>query len=184
MLTKDLSLRMVFLRILKDSLAISLFISFLSLSSKVKLYLPYSPVPITLQTLVVFLGVAFLREKAVISQIIWIILALLGLPLFSQGGGFLYLFSPTWGYILGFLVSSLFLLKVLFLRRSVCWYMLCFFSANIIIYVFGIVGLISTLRISFSEAFIMGILPFVYGDFLKIILASLVSRLVRLRKLE
>lgn len=176
MVIRAFSLRAGF-NLVKEVLVSALFIFCLTLSSKIRVYLPYSPVPITLQTLVIFLGLAFLRERAILSQIVWVILGILGVPLFSEGGGFLYLFSPNFGYILGFLVSSLFLLKVLFLRKSIHWYIFCFFLANIIIYILGLSFLILILKISFLKALYIGVFPFLYGDFLKIILASLLSRL-------
>ena len=60
MQTKALSLKKIRTLLLKDVLSISLFVFLLSISAKVRVYFPYSPVPVTFQTLVVFLSVSFL----------------------------------------------------------------------------------------------------------------------------
>ena len=177
MLVKSLGLRFSFLKLVREILIVSIFVFLLTLSSKARIYFPFSPVPATLQTLVIFLGVVFWREKAVFSQLIWIFLGILGLPLFSRGGGSLYIFSPTFGYISGFLVASLFLVKFLFLKKNFYWYLLSFSLANLIIYILGVVGVVLSLKISFLSAVGIGVFPFVYGDFLKIVLASLITKL-------
>ncbi len=62
---------------------------------------PFYPVPFTLQTLAAMLaGVLLNRLSAIISQVLYVFIGLLGLPIFSQGGGFGYIFNPTFGYIL------------------------------------------------------------------------------------
>jgi len=177
MLVKSLGLRFGLLKVVREILIVSIFVFLLTLSSKVRIYFPFSPVPATLQTLVIFLGVVFWREKAVFSQLIWIFLGILGLPFFSQGGGFFYIFSPTFGYILGFVIASLFLIKFLFLKKNFYWYLLSFSLANLIIYILGAAGIILSLKISFLSAIEIGVFPFIYGDFLKIVLAGLVTKL-------
>ncbi|MCD6539835.1 MAG: biotin transporter BioY [Candidatus Omnitrophica bacterium] len=179
MLVKSLGLRFSLLKVVREILIVSIFVFLLTLSSKVRIYFPFSPVPATLQTLVIFLGVVFWREKAVFSQLIWIFLGILGLPFFSQGGGFFYIFSPTFGYILGFVIASLFLIKFLFFKKNFYWYLLSFSLANLIIYILGAASIILSLKISFLSAIEIGVFPFIYGDFLKIVLAGLITRLTR-----
>ncbi len=68
--------------------------------------LPISIVPITLQTLFVILAGLVLKKKAVYSVLIYILFGLLGLPVFTNGGGLLYVLMPSFGYLLGFLICS------------------------------------------------------------------------------
>ncbi|HOO47090.1 MAG TPA: biotin transporter BioY, partial [Deltaproteobacteria bacterium] len=64
--------------------------------------IPIAPVPITLQNFFVILSGIILGPKAgALSQIVYIIIGLIGLPVFSGGGGPSYIFKPTFGYILG-----------------------------------------------------------------------------------
>lgn len=69
--------------------------------------LPVPPVPITLQNLFVAMSGMLLGAKAgAISQIVYLIVGLMGLPVFSGGGGPGYVASPTFGYLLGFIPAS------------------------------------------------------------------------------
>jgi len=69
--------------------------------------IPIAPVPITLQNFFVILSGILLGPKAgAMSQVVYIIVGLIGLPVFSGGGGPSYIFKPTFGYILGFVAAS------------------------------------------------------------------------------
>ena len=62
----------------------------------------------TLQTFFVFLTGLMLEAKyALISQLVYMAIGLMGVPIFSTGGGIAYILSPTFGYIIGFAVSAL-----------------------------------------------------------------------------
>jgi len=83
----------------------ALFAALISVGALIKIPTPY--VPITLQTLFVMLGAILLgKKKAATSVAIYILMGLFGVPVFAQGGGILYLFHPTFGYIIGFLAAS------------------------------------------------------------------------------
>lgn len=75
--------------------------------------IPFYPVPFTLQTLAAMLaGILIKRWAGVSSQVLYIALGLMGLPIFSQGGGIGYIFNPTFGYIL-FLPFLTYLVSIL-----------------------------------------------------------------------
>lgn len=68
--------------------------------------LPMVPVPITLQNLfAVMAGMVLGPRAGVMSQAVYIVMGLMGLPVFSGGGGPGYVVSPTFGYLLGFLAA-------------------------------------------------------------------------------
>ena len=172
--------------IIKDVLLIAIFTGLMALSSYIKISLIFSPVPITLQTFILFLSIACLRQKASLPQIFYILLGVCGLPVFSKGGaGLLYLLGPTGGYIVGFFVSA-FAAGVLlstFIRRKVVHFIhlvFIFTFANGIVYFFGMYGLIFNCRFSFPDALMLGVVPFVVGDAYKIVVASAITyKLVR-----
>lgn len=63
--------------------------------------IPFFPLPFTLQTLAAMLaGIILSRWAAVTSQIFYLVLGLIGLPIFAQGSGFGYIFNPAFGYLL------------------------------------------------------------------------------------
>jgi Uncharacterized conserved protein len=69
--------------------------------------IPIGSVPFTLQFFMCALsGIVLGKKYGPLSQIVYIILGLIGLPVFAGGGGLSYIFQPTFGYILGFVVCS------------------------------------------------------------------------------
>lgn len=80
---------------------------------------PFYPVPFTLQTLAAMLaGILLKKWEGVSSQIIYILLGLIGIPIFSQGGGIGYIFNPTFGYLLFLPVLTL-LVNILWKRLKI-----------------------------------------------------------------
>ncbi len=71
--------------------------------------LPLGIIPITMQTLFVFLACYVLKEKAYLSVLLYIAIGLLGLPVFASGGGIAYVLVPSFGYLIGFLICALYL---------------------------------------------------------------------------
>lgn len=83
----------------------ALFICLITVSAFIKIPAPF--VPITLQLPVVILSAMLLGEKhGLICILVYISMGLLGLPVFSAGGGFSYIFQPTFGYIAAFIPAT------------------------------------------------------------------------------
>ena len=97
--------------IITMNIFLTLFFTFLFVvSSCIRIPLFFSPVPITMQTFVLFLSLALLRKKAAVSYLFYIVLGTSGFSVFANGGsGILYLFGPTGGYLFGFSFLWLFL---------------------------------------------------------------------------
>lgn len=68
--------------------------------------IPIGFVPVSLQSVMVVLSALLLGKKAVYAQLLYVFLGLLGLPIFTGGGGIGYIFYPTFGYLLGFILGS------------------------------------------------------------------------------
>ncbi|MBP7791716.1 MAG: biotin transporter BioY [Candidatus Goldbacteria bacterium] len=161
-----------------ESIIKILFFSFLTfIGSLLKIYLPYTPVPVTLQTFFLFLSVYYLNPKETgISQSIYILAGLVGLPVFAAGlTGMIALTGPTAGYLLGFIISGVIMS---FLKQKVkpsFLNMFCIFTLGMIIYLFfGTLHLSVIYKINVINALKIGVIPFIAGDVLKIITASLV----------
>ncbi len=70
------------------------------------LRIPMEPVPFTLQPLVVMLAGVVLRPRvALLSQVAYVVVGLLGLPVFARGGGPAYVLQPTFGFLVGFVAG-------------------------------------------------------------------------------
>lgn len=82
------------------------------LAAQIRIPLFFTPVPITAQTFVVLLAPFLIGPWAVFSQAIYILLGVAGLPWFSGWrAGMTVLLGPTGGYLIGFIVASVFLAK-------------------------------------------------------------------------
>ena len=77
----------------------------LALSSKVQV--PFWPVPMTMQTFIVFIiGMAYGWKLAFSTLVVYLLEGALGLPVFAKGGGLLYLTGPTAGYLYGMTIAA------------------------------------------------------------------------------
>jgi biotin transport system substrate-specific component len=158
------------------------------LLAQVRVYLPWSPVPLTGQTLAVLLaGVALGKWWGGISMILYAGLGMAGVPWFQgMNGGLAYMAGPTGGYVIGFILAALFLGhftdKYIRSRRFMSMLGLMVFASLILVYVPGLLQLGLWLNIikgepvTLSSLLTMGALPFIAGDITKAIAAALIAR--------
>ena len=161
--------------VLPKALFFLLGIILLSVSSKVSI--PFYPVPMTFQTFVVYFIAASMGMVGFYSTVSYVVLGLMGLPIFAAGGGLGYVMSPTFGFLYGMVLSSLFIAyfsKNLF-NRNIAKLILAIFVGAIITFVCGVAHLASF--IGFEKAIVAGFLPFVYSELLKIALAISIAYL-------
>ncbi|MDD5729871.1 MAG: biotin transporter BioY, partial [Candidatus Omnitrophica bacterium] len=126
------------------ALGVITFVTLISLGAFVRLPLPFTPVPLTLQTFFVLLSAAFLGANlGAATQVTYIMLGVLGLPVFTgAGAGLLYFAGPTSGYILGFIVASLFLGRALkYSGNNMAQITALFIAADLIILFCGVLWL-------------------------------------------
>ena len=87
----------------KRLVSIGIFTALMIVSVFVKITL--GPVPFTLQTLIALMaGIVLGKRDGAIAMLIYTIIGLIGLPVFSGGGGPGYVLAPTFGFILGFII--------------------------------------------------------------------------------
>ena len=141
----------------------------LSVSSKVSI--PFYPVPMTFQTFVVYFIAASMGMIGFYSTLSYVILGLIGLPIFAAGGGIGYVMSPTFGFLYGMVLASLaiaYFSKTLF-NKNLFKISLAVFTGALIIFACGIIHLAGFIGI--EKAIIAGLMPFIYSELLKIGLA-------------
>ena len=132
-------------------------------------------VPITMQTVIVLLAGALLgRKRGALSQLLYLLGGLSGFPWFSRGGGITYILSPTFGYILGFMLAAFLVgsLNEKIRNKNIGNVLLVMLLGNIVIYIPGLLWLAGF--IGFSKILAVGLFPFVLGDLLKMVLAALI----------
>jgi len=163
-------------QLLYDVSAVILGSVLLALSSKINFVLPFTSVPVTMQTFtVLFLSMLFGR-KAVYMVVLYIIEGITGLPVFAKGAGLGYLLGPTGGYILGFLVTSYVcgLFAEYGYSKSFVKTFFVMLVGNLLIYICGVSILLFYTGFSLLKALMLGVYPFIVGDILKIFIATLV----------
>ena len=145
--------------------------------------LPISPVPVTMQELAVCLAAAILGSRlAVLSQLIYIAVGIIGMPVFSGStAGLARLIGPTGGYITGFLLSSFVIGKIVEQRPlpTLPGTFLAMLCGLIVIYTCGMLQLSLVLGISLKAAFISGVVPFIGMAIIKIAVGAAVACSVR-----
>jgi biotin transport system substrate-specific component len=178
----DVSIKPIY-KTLAASLIVPVLASlFIALSGQIAFYLPFTPVPLTFQTMLVLLAGYLLGwRKGMLAVLLYLAEGAVGFPVFAGGHcGVAYLFGPTGGFLIGFVLAAG--LTGLLLSRSVkptFWKTIFgLLVGNVAIYFFGVAWLSHFVGI--SKAVQTGLLPFVIWDLIKIGIAAQIIRPRRL----
>jgi len=165
-------------------LGVAVFVILTSLGALVRIPLPFTPVPLTLQTFFVLLSGAFLGAGlGLLSQLSYLLIGVVGVPLFSgAGSGILYLGGPTAGYIVGFILASFLIGRLIASAKDnflpvFGWLIL----GDLVLLSCGSIWLKFLLGYSLSKALLLGFLPFLPGDLLKAAAAAVIYLRLRPR---
>ena len=159
--------------LLRDVLLIVGAAALTGLCAQVAIPLPYTPVPITLQTFAVLLsGAALGPWRGGAAMLLYLVAGSLGVAWFANGeSGF---GGPTFGYIIGFVVAAS-VVGALASRgadRTASGTVAIMVLGNLIIYAFGVPWLMASTGMPLFVALEAGLWPFVIGDALKVALAA------------
>jgi len=147
--------------------------------------IPIPPVPITLQTLFTALSGALLGGRlGALSQVIYVLLGIIGLPVFAGGkAGLGVLFGPTGGYLIGFIVGSYLIGKIIEIKKDAGIFLIAMamIIGFLVLYAIGILQLSVVAKLSFVKALSVGMIPFLIGDAVKIAVATFVTLKLRNR---
>ena len=157
---------------------------FTGLMAQVSIAVPWSPVLITFQTFAVLLAGVFLGGKyGGFSMILYTLLGIIGMPWFTNmNHGLDFIFAASGGYIIGFIFAATFI-GYMFdyyvnARKPVQTLILMLIANFVFIYIPGLLGLYNAMLLktgkplSITELLLMGVVPFIVGDLIKIALAS------------
>ncbi|MBP2644351.1 MAG: BioY protein [Firmicutes bacterium] len=167
-----------------DFIYAALFAALTVVLGFVSIPLPFSPIPVSGQSLGIMLAGSILTTRqAVLSVLTFILIGAIGLPVFSGfAGGLSVVIGPRGGYYLGFLigVATIALLKG---KNNNAW-RLAFANCVggiIFVYLFGVLWLSFITNIGIKEAFMVGALPFLPGDLFKIFAATIIGIILNKR---
>jgi len=155
------------------------------LAISAKLQVPFYPVPVTMQTLVVLvLGMTLGSRLAFATLALYLAEGMAGLPVFAgtpeKGIGLAYMMGPTGGYLLGYLIAATLTgwLAERGFDRSLPKAALALVLGNIAIYVPGVLWLGSVIGWD-KPVLAYGLIPFLAGDALKLALGACLLPLLR-----
>jgi len=148
---------------------------FIALAARFAISLPFSPVPITGQTLAVLLtGVLLGSRRAGWCVLTYLVEGSAGLPVFAGGkAGIVYLLGPTGGYLLGFVPAAMlagWLAEKGWDRRFGTAFA-AMVLGNVVIYICGLPWL--ACFVGTERVLVVGCLPFIPGDLMKALLATM-----------
>lgn len=149
--------------------------------------IPFSPVPISFTNLAIYLTAFLLGyKKGTISYLIYLLLGLVGLPIFSNfQGGPGKLFGPTGGYLIGFILMAF--IGGFFIERfhgHISMYILGLVLATAAAYLLGTAWLAYQMNLTFYQALMAGVIPYLLGDGIKIAIAIMIGPMIQKRLLR
>jgi biotin transport system substrate-specific component len=148
----------------------------IALSAQIAIPVPFSPVPITGQTLAVLLTGALLgSRRGVIAVLVYLLEGSLGIPVFASAKfGIAHLLGPTGGYLIGFIPAAYTtgLLSERGWDRNLLLTLFTMTIATVIIFISGMMWLARFTGV--ENVFILGFYPFIPGALVKIALAAII----------
>jgi biotin transport system substrate-specific component len=147
--------------------------AFVGLAAQIAIPLPFTPVPLTLQTFAVLLtGAALGSRRGALSMALYALVGVLGVPWFAQGSSGYS--APSFGYILGFVAAAFIVGRIAEggatrTAARTAWLMVV---GNLVIYAIGVTWLKFALGADAATAISLGLTPFLIGDALKIAAAA------------
>jgi biotin transport system substrate-specific component len=148
------------------------------LSALVVIPIPGNPVPITGQTFgVLLVGGALGFRRGLAAVLLYVLLGVVGLPFFAEGkGGLTVILGASGGYLIGFILAGALVgrLAELGWDRHLAGAVGAMVIGNALIYVVGLPWLAFVAHFDAATAVQKGLVPFIFGDILKLVLAAVV----------
>jgi biotin transport system substrate-specific component len=157
--------------VVRNAVAIVAVTALTAICAQIVIPIPGTPVPFTMQIFAVLVGAAAIGPwRGVMSMALYLAIGALGAPIFSDGGsGVARIFSATGGYLIGFIAAAWVVGYLAQRGESKKWFSaaLAFLVGSLIIYAFGVSGLVLFAGMTPAEAISKGMLPFIAGDVIK-----------------
>ena len=165
----------------KDITKIALLVALIAVGAFISI--PLGPVPFTLQNFFVFMtGLLLTPFYAGLTVFIYVLLGLIGIPLFAGfSGGFQTVFSPTFGFLISFIIGAAFISKFAHGEKNFGKIMIVLVLAEVIFYAIGLPYMYYILNnvmgssINVSKMFSIGMIPFIIPDMIKAIVAAIIA---------
>jgi len=171
---------------LKPLVFAALFAALTAAVAPLKIPLGFTPVPITLQTLVVLMSGAMLGPYyGALAMILYVVVGALGLPVFAGGGsGIGAILGPTGGYLISYFVAAYVIGKVVQMRKTPKFidYVVAMVAGTIIIYVLGAGWGMVVTGLGIYAILAGWVLPFIIGDTIKLLAAAYIAKNINIKR--
>lgn len=167
---------------IQDITMIGLMAALICILGPLSITLPFTPVPISFTNLALYFVVMVAGwKRGTISYLVYLLIGAVGLPVFSGfGGGLAKIAGPTGGYLAGFLflafISGFFVEKF---PNNYLFIALGMILGTAVTYAFGTIWLCGQMHLTFVQGLYAGVIPYLPGDAVKIILGILGGSAVR-----
>lgn len=167
----------------KDLIICAMFASITAILAQIAIPLPFSTVPLTMQVFAVTIsGVILGAKKGFISQVIYILLGAIGMPVFAQmSGGPGIIFGYTGGFIMAFPLMALLIGYISEKYNSISAIMISMILALIINYTIGTLWYSFVAGVGFMQGFMVCVVPFILIDLVKVGLATTIGLTIKKR---
>ncbi|HKY61463.1 MAG TPA: biotin transporter BioY [Gemmatimonadota bacterium] len=152
----------------RRAVGIAAFAVLTAIGAFVRIPLPFTPVPITLQTFFVLASGIYLGGRdAALSQVLYLTLGVAGLPVLAGAGGLGHVMGPTGGFLLAFPIAAWLVGSHVRPGDRLARAALVLIAADIIIFVLGATWLAAVLGVGPGRAVALAVLPFLPGTVIK-----------------
>lgn len=138
-ISKNLATGKRFIRT-KEMIFCGVFTALIAIGAFIKIPIPVCP--FTLQFLFTMMGGLLLGGKiGALSVMVYIVLGLIGIPIFAEGGGFWYILKPTFGYLIGFAIGAYVTGRMIEKAKklTLAKYLIANFTGLVIVYATGMI---------------------------------------------
>lgn len=169
----------------KDLTKMALFVALIAVGAFISI--PIGPVPFSLQNFFVFMtGLLLSPGEAFLTVLIYVLLGLIGIPIFAGfTGGFQYVFSPTFGFLIAFIIGAYVISKLA--RKETNFFKIMgvlilseiIFYAIALPYFYLIMKTVNGNPMDISKIMGLAMLPFIIPDMAKAVVAALIAPRIR-----
>ena len=163
----------------QDMVLIAVFAALIAACSFIQI--PIGPVPFTLQTFGVFTTAGLLgMKRGTISVVIYVLLGLIGIPVFAGAGGPGVIVGPTGGYITGFIFTAIIIGLIMnVFRKSTAWLnftmtVVAMILGDAVCFIIGTIQFMAVMKVNLSVAMGYCVIPFIIPDLVKIVVATVI----------
>ncbi|MFW6264876.1 MAG: biotin transporter BioY [Bacillota bacterium] len=160
---------------------VAIFTALTAIGAFIRIPLPF--VAITLQTIFVFMaGILLGKKLGALSQLLYVGIGLIGIPIFTEGGGPGYVLQPSFGFLISFIIAA-YVIGLILEKKEINYIntLLASFAGLIITYLIGVPYLhiilnnVVGVKMSILDSMKAGMLVFLAGDFIKIAIITLIT---------